>query len=364
MKRLVVNKADLIENINKIKEHAKNTKVIAMVKGNGYGLGIGEFSSLLYENGIRDFSVCLPEEAIAVKEAVCDANVMLLTPVCDIEKAEELIKKGIVLTVSSDESASVLGVVSKKLDEIIKYQLAVDTGFGRFGYLYTKPEDAAKAVLSLENCELVGTFSHFSDSFSKSVKNTKAQFNRFMAFVLDLNKREIDTKLLHISNSSAFLKYPDMHLDAVRVGSAFLGRIIGENCLHLKRIAHLESEIIETKILPKGYNIGYANTYTTKRETKIAVVPVGYMDGFGVIKANDTFRFLDCVRYAINDMLSLIKDKKVYARINGKKCPILGRVSMFNVVVDITDITAYTGDKVSFEINPILIDKSIKREYR
>lgn len=364
MKRLVINKADLIENINKIKDHAKQKKVIAMVKGNGYGLGIKEFSCLLYENGIRDFSVCLPEEAIAVKEAVLEATVMLLTPVCDIEKAEELIKKGIVLTVSSDESASVLKVVSKKLDETIKYQLAVDTGFGRFGYLYTRPEDAAKAVLSLENCELVGTFSHFSDSFSKKDKNTKAQFNRFMAFVSDLNRRGIDTSLLHISNSSAILKYPQMHLDAVRTGSAFLGRIIGENSLNLNKIAHLESEIIETKTLPKGYNIGYANTYTTKRETKIAVVPVGYMDGFGVIKANDTFRFSDCVRYAVHDMLSVIKDKKVYVTVNGKKCPVLGRVSMFNVVIDITDITAYTGDKALFEINPILIDKTIKREYR
>ena len=117
-----------------------------------------------------------------------------------------------------------------------------------------------------------------------------------------------------------------MHLDAVRIGSAFLGRILTENKLGLKKIAYLESNVIEVKTLPKGYNIGYANTYKTKRETKIAVIPVGYMDGFGVVKANDTYRIFDCIRYIYHDIRAIISDMKVYVEINGRKFPVLGRV--------------------------------------
>lgn len=366
MKVLVVEKNKLADNVEKIKAHAKKTgtKVIAMIKGNGYGLGICQFAQFLIKCGIDTFAVSTLEEALALKNADISAEIMLLSPLTDVDSVRIAADNDIILTVSSRKSALAVDTVSKEKNKILKIQIAIDTGFGRFGFLYNDTALAAEVVLNLEKCETVGCFSHFSDAFSSDETHTRKQYKRFCAAVDDLKMRGINTGICHICNSSAFLKYSDMHLDAVRVGSAFLGRLIVKNTLNLSKIAYLESEVCEVKYLPKGFNIGYANTYKTKRETKIAVVPIGYMDGFGVVKKNDTYRVFDCLRYIYHDVCSIFKNMKTYVQINGKSCPVLGRISMFNIVVDATKVDVKCTDKVTAQCNPILIDSAIKREYR
>lgn len=366
MKVLVVEKNKLENNILKIKNHAdkSNAKIIAMIKGNGYGLGICEFAEVLAQNGVDTLAVSTLNEALSLRKSNNAINIMLLSPLVDLNKVRLAADSDIILTVSSAESACAANVVSKEKNKTLKIQIAIDTGFGRFGFLYNNTSEAANVVLSLDKCETVGCFSHFSDSFSKSEKHTRKQFERFCAATADLKARGVNTGICHICNSSAFLKYSDMHLDAVRVGSAFLGRVLVKNVLNLEKIAYLESEVCEVKTVPKGFNIGYANTYKTKKETKIAVVPIGYMDGFGVVKKNDTYRIFDCVRYIYHDICSIFKDKKTYVKINGKNCPIIGRISMFNIVVDVTGEDVYCTDKVTAQCNPILIDSAVLRKYR
>ncbi len=366
MKKLIIEKAKLINNIKKIKSLAdeRNCKLIAMIKGNGYGLGIVPFAKVLYENGAFALSVSLFEEAKQLKEAGIDCEIMLLSPISNVEEAICAAKMGIILTVSSKEIARIVNKAAKEVEMPIKIQLAIDTGFGRFGFLANDMASAATEIFALENCVVFGCFSHFSNSFGKDIKSSEVQFKRFNAAIADLKARGVQTGICHIANSSAFLRFDTMCLDAVRVGSAFLGRLIVKDNLSLEKIAFLESEVIDIKTLPKGHNIGYANTYTTKKETKIAVVPIGYMDGFGVSKSNDTFRFIDCIRYAVHDILAAFKDMRTYVEVNGKRCPILGRISMFNVVLDVTGVDVKIGDKVMANCNPILIDSSIEREYR
>ena len=98
----------------------------------------------------------------------------------------------------------------------------------------------------------------------------------------------------------------------------------------------------------------------TKKDTKTAIIPVGYAHGFMTEKSNDTFRFRDKLRYILGD----IKSRKYYAEINGKKAEILGRIGMFNIICDITDIDASPGDKVILQANPIFISDTITREYK
>lgn len=364
MKKLVVEKEKLIENIRTLQAEAAktNTRLMAMLKGNGYGLGLCSFAHLLAKQGVDTFCVCLLEEARALRESGITSEILLLSPTCELDEAIEAIELDITCAVGSYDSCSVLDIAAERLGKKAKAHLAIDTGFGRFGFLYTDAADAAANINSLEFIEITGTFTHLSDAFGDE-KNSKLQYNRFMQALNVLKENGLNPGVRHICNSCGFLRFPQYRLDAVRAGSAFLGRLPVSTALNLHKIAYLESRICDAKWLPKNFNIGYANTYKTKRLTKIGIIPVGYMDGFGVVKANDTFRFSDILRYTIANIKSLFRDNAVYVRVNGKPCRILGRISMFNIVVDITDINGDIGDKVVLQCNPILINASVMREY-
>ena len=117
----------------------------------------------------------------------------------------------------------------------------------------------------------------------------------------------IETGMLHACNTSAFIKFPNMHLNAVRVGSAFTGRISFKNSMGLKNIGYLKSNVAEIKELPKDFNVGYSNVYKTKSNTKVAIVPCGYMDGVNIQTGRDMFRMVDKIRYIVRDIKEAIK---------------------------------------------------------
>ena len=156
------------------------------------------------------------------------------------------------------------------------------------------------------------------------------------------------------------MKYKETHLDMVRVGSALLGRVEGAKDFGLKEICHLETKVIETNNLKKGSNTGYANTYKVKRDTKTAIIPIGYADGFLTEKKKDTFRFFDILRYIKGDLLP----GKYFVKINQENARIIGRIGMFNIICDVTGMNVKAGDVVNANVNPILLDNSVRREYR
>ena len=286
----------------------------------------------------------------------------MLSSTCLKEEVQSLIENNITLTIGSVESAKIANEIASEKNKKIKAHLKIDTGFGRYGFIYTEKDDILKTIKQNSNIEFEGIFTHFSIAFYDD-KITKEQFEKFMNVVKFLEENNIKFKLKHACNSSAFVKFPEMHLDAVRVGSAFVGRLSVENKIGVKKIGTLESKVAEVRTLPVNFNIGYSNIYLTKKETKVAIIPVGHSDGFNVSSRQDMFRKVDKLRYILNDIKGFFKKQYLKVNINNKNYKLAGRLGMYHSTV-IVDENVKVGDKAIYDVNPIYIDPRIRREYK
>ena len=332
MKKLTVNKEDLRHNINKIKSYTKEISgndsytIIGIVKGNGYGLDLLQYSKFLIDNGIEYLAVATLDEALILsKEKICN-NILMLSVLNDKEELEEAVKNNIIITIDSKENAQAVNELAEK-GYNIRAHIKIDTGFGRYGFIYNDYENIVQAIKSLhENVKVEGIFSHLSIAYYKNNKHTLEQFARFKKVIEIIEENGIDIKLKHICNSPAILNYPEMHLTAARIGSAFVGRVASENNIGLKKIGSLEISIAEVRKVPKKFNISYLNAYKTKKTTKIAILPIGYIEGYNVGQKTDMFRPVDKIRRAVREIKSLLKKTKLTAQINGKRYDILGTI--------------------------------------
>lgn len=359
--RFVIDKSAVNKNAAKIVDLADKSQVIGVVKANGYGLGTVEFAKILIQNGIDFLAVSSLGQAEALRKADINEDILLLTPVATVKDAEEAVMLNLTATVDSAYSAELLNSVAIKNSATVKAHIKIDTGFGRYGFLPGEETKIKEVILKSNNIEFTGIYSHFSSAFVKKSKYVDRQFDTFKQMTEKLEDAGIDCGKRHIANSSAFFQYPSTRLDAVRIGSAFLGRLAVPNFVGLEKIGYLECEITAVKILPKKHNIGYGNTYKTKKASKIAVVPLGHIHGYYTESRRDCYRVRDIVRYILNDLKLLKSGNKEYCTINGKSVPVIGRVGLTHTVLDVSGIECTPGDKAVFEINPLRLDSSVER---
>ena len=283
MKSLVINKDDLRHNIRVIKDLAKldipndngdKYKLIGVVKGNGYGLGLIEYSKFLIDNGIETLAVATVEEALELRKSGIKEDILMMSSTSIKKDLKALIENDIIITIGSKDSTKTLLEIEKESNKKIRVHIKIDTGFGRYGFIYDDIKTIVECIKKLSNTKIEGIYSHFSRPYYKNDKWTIKQFNRFMDVIEALKLNDIEIPTCHICNSPAFLNYPIMHLNGARIGSAFLGRVAAQNNVGLKKIGKLKTNITEIKTVPKGYNIGYLNSYKTKKETKLAIIQV------------------------------------------------------------------------------------------
>ena len=324
--------------------------------------GLIQYSKTLIENGIDSLAVANLEEALKLTQADIENEIVMLTPTIIEKELQLLIENDITITIGNIDELLLAEKVSEKLEKNeIKAHLKIDTGFARYGILYSDKPGIEEIFYKLDRVKIVGTYTHFSKPSDE--KWTNIQFNRFMDVISYIKEKGFNPGILHCASSTAALKYSNMMLDAVRIGSAIQGRTIEKN-IDLIKIGNFKTSITEIKKLPKVYNISYSNTYKTKKEVKIAVIPVGYMDGLNKNKLRDDFSFKNNIISIFMEIKKIFKDNSLKVKIKEKNYKIIGRLGMYHCIADITDSDDINiGDEVQIDIAPLQVNDEIRREY-
>lgn len=362
--RYVIDKFSLIENVQTIKKIAGAVPIIGVVKGNGYGLGTVRFAEVLVECGIGVLAVACIEEGQALRDSGIALPILLLTPPANADIANSIVSLELIAAIDSHASARLLDTAAKAKAVRAKAHIKIDTGLGRYGFLPGEENEIIDVYNSFDSIDFTGIYSHFSCSFAESPESVNRQSEKFLAVTQTLESAGLDCGVKHIANSSAALLYPTTHLDCVRIGSAFLGRLAVPNLYELNKIGFMECEIAAIKNLPKNHNIGYGDAYKTKKPVRIAIVPIGHTHGFGLEKRKDCFRLRDVARYVLNDIKPLFGKDKQYCRIGGQQVPVIGRIGLTHTAVDITGIDCEIGHIAVFEMNPLQVDPMVERVFR
>lgn len=347
-KYYLVKEEDLAHNIATLRAKIPG-KIYAVVKADGYGLGCRALARVCGDNGIDRFAVTnLQEAEIIVSEGIAFEEILLMASAAP-EQIARLVELGVTFTVASRQDAENLRGYRAKA------HIKVETGMGRRGFLPEEMETVAEVYTQYPDLQVTGIYTHFLEGDNR--KRTMAQFDRFRKVLDGLRQRGIDPGLRHCCNSAAAIWQQDLYLDAVRLGSALLGRHPGaQSRLGLRRVGMGYVRVESLHKLPKGASVGYGGLYYTKRPTVVAICPIGTHHGLGITshKGQQTFResFLEVLRMARN---RLTNRNLPSVTIGGKRCVALGSVCSEVVMVDATGVACKPGDYAQVDINPILL---------
>ena len=361
MAELIISKAAVEHNAAIIRQHIGPAQAIGVIKANGYGLGTTTLAQLLTGCGVQMLAVSELEDGLTLRRCGFEQQLLLLTPLYDARQLQQAISHNIIITLASREGIQMAEQVAEKLDCSAKAHLAIETGFGRYGFSSSKPEEVVCAASACDRLRLCGVFSHLSDSAGRKTAHTQEQYCRLLAVTKALEAAGFSGLLRHLANSTAALRFDYTHLDAVRLGSAWLGRLPLRNRWGLERVGWLRAPISDIYQQPPGINIGYGNTYRTKRPTRTAVIQAGYFHGFGLGRAHGSYRIIDLMRYVYRDLRAWLHQYCHQVEINGQLCPVLGPVGLCSLVADISAVDCQKGDYARLEVNPIFTDSSVPR---
>ena len=344
---------DLIShNLELLQKKAGGTPIWAVLKGDGYGLGIRPMAKLCQEKGITDFAVTELGEVQALRETVPGCRILMLRPTTDPEELGQLLSLEAIATISSAEDAAALNALAGQRGQVAEVHVKIDTGMGRYGFLPDEMDKILAVYRYNDNLAVSGIYTHFHSAFC-SEKATFAQADAFRQVLKAIEAAGFETGTPHCCNSNAFLRWPELKMGGVRIGSALLGRVAAKS--KLKRVGRCETTVEELRWLPAGHTTGYGAGWKAKKPTRIAVLPVGWYHGFTTQYGEDLFRVRDCLRRILSALKRIVFKKKIYVWVNGKKCPVLGHVGMLHTVCDVSKVSCSPGDTAVLDINPLLV---------
>jgi alanine racemase len=317
----VIDLSALEHNLEIVRNIVSNRPVIAVVKADAYGHGLVEISRKLVSLGVDRLAVAYTGEAKLLRESGIGAEIIVLF---DRTATEDYFTYSLIPVIHDRAAALVFSREARKKGTKISVHIKVDTGMGRVGFT---PEDAVAEIIGIagmEGIELEGLMSHFSEADLADRSFALRQLAVFTGIREAVVAKLCRPVLCHMANSAAVLAFPEAILDAARPGLLLYGCSPFQREYGLRPLMKVRTEVLAVRGMRPGTPVSYGRTFVTRRESKIAVVPVGYADGYNRLFSNNA------------DML-----------VRGRRVPVAGRVCMDLTMLDVTDIEGVeVGDEV------------------
>ncbi len=293
------------------------TRIMAAVKANAYGHGVKEVSRVCLEEMVDFLAVATLDEALELIAEGIAAPIMVLGYVPE-QYADIIVSHGIRTAVYDASFARELSKAAQTQGKTARIHIKIDTGMGRIGFAPgSDTTGIIEDIAALPGIEVEGIFTHFTEADSQNDQFTREQFKVFQDFTSDLDERGLHIPIKHCSNSAAIFRYPETHLDMVRVGIILYGlypsQFMKGMDLGIVPAMTLKSRVSMVKKLSEGHGVSYGRTHMCKQETRVATLPVGYADGYSRSFSN-----------------------RAWAMIKGHKADSLGVVCMDQCMFDIS----------------------------
>lgn len=320
-------------NIENLKHNVKilteamppKCELMAVVKAEAYGHGACKISTILNKIGIKAFAVATIEEGIQLRKNGIRGEILILG-YTNIKRASDLEKFDLIQTLVDFEYAKALN----SQNFAVKVHIKIDTGMHRLGFPCNEVL-TVKKVFEMKNLKICGIYTHLccTDSLMPDdIAFTRKQIDNFYRLIDDLKDGKINIPKVHIQSSYGLLNYPDLTCNYIRVGIALYGVLSSLNDdtnlkPGLRPVLSLKSRVVSIRQVNRGDSVGYGRDFVAERDSRIAIIPIGYGDGFPRNLSNGNGKVL----------------------VNSRIVPIVGRICMDQLSIDITDVQGVsTGD--------------------
>lgn len=346
----------------------KRTRILGVVKADAYGHGAVEVARTLERIGADMLGVTTVEEGRQLRENQIALPILVFGPFLPLE-IETILEAELTVTISSKEQFKWLKKALQNSKRQVRVHLKVETGMGRTGFMPSELIEIAVEISKTHGLILEGVYSHLATAMWKNKKFAQAQFKIFQNTMQTLELAGISGLVKHISNSAAILDLPEMHLDMVRLGTLLYGQYPAprfEGRLKLHDPWMFKSRILYLRKLPAGCTVGYGRTFKTSKPTTVAVIPVGFSDGFQLEPLLKAAGLVDLCKGWIKQLLYYVNHPLMAPRVfleNGEG-RVIGKVGMQLTMVDITGIDgAEIGSVVRIPVRRTAVGMAVPRVY-
>ena len=322
---LEINLSAIKHNFTEIKK-LTNKMVMPILKANAYGHGLIKIAQFLQELNADYLGVAVLEEALLLRKNNIKLPILVLGGIIG-NQIPLYIKNDITITASSVDKLKQIEKCAKKLNKKARVHLKIDTGLERIGIHYYSAEKLIEACKDVKNTVIEGIYTHFADSASDNFEYTNLQLKRFNDVLKIFSSQNVKTpEIIHTANSGAILQHPDSHFNLVRPGIILYGVYPSnevKKTISLSPALSWKSKVVYFKVIKPDHPVGYGCNWQSDHNVRAVTVPVGYGDGY--------FRSMS---------------GKAEVLINSKKYPVVGTISMDQIVVNIENNSAYNEDEV------------------